>query len=103
MAELSNPTFLQSIRDMPHLSPADVRAAFDTAHLNAVHRILAELPASEIETVEIDAEDLRFGFKETRPSLNETEAKMLEALYRPFQGKKNESSDKISHLKTTLR
>jgi SpoVK/Ycf46/Vps4 family AAA+-type ATPase len=104
ISELSSPTFLQLVREIPRLSPADVRAAFDTAHLNAVHRILAETSASEIKEVEIDIGDLRFGFQETLPSLNETEATMLGALYLPFQGRTNESQgDKVSQLKTTLR
>ncbi|KAL3917711.1 MAG: hypothetical protein SGILL_004584 [Bacillariaceae sp.] len=104
VAELSNPGFLKSVKDIPRLSPADARAAFDTAHLNAVHRTLAKTPASEIRSIEIDVKDLRAGFQETRPSLNEAEAHTLDTLYRPYQGRKNSSgADKVSELKTTLR
>lgn len=106
---LSDDALLQMIGGMPRLSPADVRAAFDTAHLHAVHRKLAETLASEIVTVEIESEDLLFGFQETRPSLNEMEAKTLNAVYRPFRGKRsgyakdNSQGDVASPLRTTFR
>ncbi|KAG7369145.1 cell division cycle protein 48 [Nitzschia inconspicua] len=106
---LADGAFIASICDMPRLSPADVRAAFDTAHLHAVHRKLSETPASEIELVEIDVDDLLYGFRETRPSLNESEGRSLDAIYKPFRGKSGgysqgeSNGDVASPLRTTFR
>jgi peroxin-1 len=102
---------LQILRRTPRLCPADVRAAFDTAHLKAVHRLLLTKPADEIEKVEVTLEDLTVALTETRPSLDEAEAFVLDSMYRPFRGransdnKKKEASkqDEIPPLKTSLR
>ena len=99
------------VRSTPRLCPADIRAAFDTAHLKAVHRLLLSKSADEIEKVEVELEDLRVALTETRPSLNETEARVLDAIYKPFRGRssssfnKKESSDpdEVPPLKTSLR
>jgi peroxin-1 len=106
---LSNGTLFPLIQEKPRLSPADVRAAFDTAHLHAVHRHLANSRPSEIELIEIDTEDLLAGFQDTRPSLNESEAQSLDLVYKPFRAKlsgynKEESKgDVASQLRTTFR
>lgn len=106
---LSDGSLLPMLRETPRLSPADVRAAFDTAHLHAVHRRLKETPANEIKFIEIEIEDLMHGFQETRPSLNESEALALDAIYTPFRGKsggynKEESKGDVSSpLRTTFR
>ena len=63
------------------------------------------------ERIEIDTEDLLAGFQETRPSLSESEARSLEAVYHPFRGKlargynKDDSSqgETTSPLRTTFR
>jgi len=102
---------VQIVSAIPRLSPADLRAAFDTAHLHAVHRLLSVMPAHEIEKVEVYMEDLKFGLQETRPSLNETEAGLLESLYKPFRGRSagfastntGAGADEIPHLRTSLR
>jgi peroxin-1 len=99
------------VRNMPRLCPADIRAAFDTAHLKAVHRLLLTKSADEIEKVEVELEDLTIALTETRASLNETEARVLDAIYKPFRGRssssfnKKESSDpdEAPPLKTSLR
>jgi len=73
--------------DVPRLCPADIRAAFDTAHLNAVHRTLAgETSVNDIEKIEIEMEDIKFGLGETKGSLSESEANMLEPPYNSIGG-----------------
>jgi len=92
----------------PRLCPADVRAAFDTAHLNAVHRSLSgNAVCRDIKKIKIDIEDLKFGFQETNPSLSESESKILQSTYSYFRGKRSDlSSDPkntMSELKTSLK
>jgi hypothetical protein len=91
--------------DIPRLCAADVRAAFDTAHLNAVHRTLAGvIPVNDIEKIEIGIEDLQFGFRKTRPSLSEGEARLLHPIYKSFRGHGPEGAKTdIRPLKTSLR
>lgn len=93
------------VNDIPRLCAADVRAAFDTAHLNAVHRTLAgDIPVNDIEKIEIGIEDLQFGFRKTRPSLSESEARLLHPIYKSFRGHGPEGAKTdIRPLKTSLR
>jgi SpoVK/Ycf46/Vps4 family AAA+-type ATPase len=95
---------LNEIKKIPRLCPADIRAAFDTAHLNAVHRALKATPADEVEKVLLGIEDIHFGFRETRASLNENEAQSLDLMYRPYRELPAERPrNSIQNLKTTLR
>jgi hypothetical protein len=109
LSALSGGCLLQTIRTMSRLSPADVEAAFDTAHLRAAHRMLSETPASHIPAIDIQLEDLLFGFQDTIPSLNESEGLLLDKVYVSFQGKsmtyeETEPQGDISiALKTTFR
>jgi len=99
---------MNMVMNTPRLCPADVRAAFDTAHLNAVHRTLREdILAEDIKKIEIGIEDMIFGLGETNPSLSESEARNLEFVYNSFRGdRSNVNSDskiKLRELKTSLR
>jgi len=99
---------VNAVVDIPRLCPADVRAAFDTAHLNAVHRTLnGDVPGKDIKKIEIDKEDLKFGLRETNPSLCESEARSLESIYNSFKGiRPHINADrkvKLRELKTSLR
>jgi len=95
------------VNDKPRFCPADVLAAFDTAHLNAVHRTLAgDIPVDDIEKIELEIEDLNFGFQQTRPSLSESEARRLHPLYNSFRGHDSDlAGTKTGNLplKTSLR
>lgn len=72
---------------IPRLCPADVCAAFDTAHLIAVHRALTgDVSLDDLEKVDIELEDIRVGLGDTKASLSESEAKILEPLYNTFRG-----------------
>ncbi len=95
---------MKTVMNIPRLCPADVRAAFDTAHLNAVHRTLGEdVLAKDIKKIEIGIEDIMFGFGETNPSLSESEAMNLESIYRSFRGDRSTGETKVRELKTSLR
>jgi peroxin-1 len=94
--------------DKPRLCPADVRAAFDTAHLNAVHRNLdGNILGGDVKTIEIDSEDISFGLRVTNPSLCENEGRLLKSIYDSFRGNRSyanpETRGKSSQLKTSLR
>lgn len=95
---------LKEIKDISRLCPADIRAAFDTAHLNAVHRALKMTVADEVDKIFLETEDVRYGIRETRASLNENEFQLLERIYRPFRGLPVGSpSNSTQNLRTTLR
>lgn len=99
---------VKTVMNTPRLSPADVRAAFDTAHLNAVHRTLTEdVLGTDIKKIEIGIEDIRFGLGETNPSLSESEEKNLESIYNSFRGARSDlnkvSKANLRELKTSLR
>jgi SpoVK/Ycf46/Vps4 family AAA+-type ATPase len=95
---------LKEIKDLPRLCPADVRAAFDTAHLNALHRALKMAVADDVEKVSLETDDVRFGIRETRASLNESEAQLLDRIYRPFRGLPAGSpTSRTQSLRTSLR
>lgn len=94
--------------DKPRLCPADVRAAFDTAHLNAVHRTLdGNILGGDVKMIEIDSEDITFGLRETNPSLCENEGRLLRSIYDSFRGNRSnvnpDPRGKSSQLKTSLR
>ena len=99
---------VQTLIHQPRLCPADVRAAFDTAHLNAVHRSFRENAiCGHIKEIKIDIEDLKFGFRETHPSLSEDESRILQSTYDYFRGNCSDFSPdpkkKLSELKTSLK
>jgi len=96
------------VNDIPRLCPADIRAAFATAHLHAVHRTLAgDTPADSIEKIVIEIDDIKCGFMALRSSLSESEARILDNSYRSFRGNrpylKAGSKPDIGQLKTSLR
>jgi SpoVK/Ycf46/Vps4 family AAA+-type ATPase len=99
---------MEAVESIPRLSPADIRAVFDTAQLNAVHSALKTASsADDVDTVCISIDDVKVGFRETRPSLQESEATSLQSIYRQFQGVEHGSKarDKLptNTLKTSLR
>ena len=99
---------VKSVTNTPRLCPADIRAAFDTAHLNALHRTLKDdVRGTDVEKIEIAIEDMRFGLKETNPSLSESESRTLEYIYKSFRGDRadlnTDSKAEFRQLKTSLR
>jgi peroxin-1 len=85
-------------------SPADMKAALDTAHVTAVHRTLELAKPEDISKVEIYKEDLIAALKITRPSLNVDESRVLEQVYKSFKRVKGLTSQgQNQNLKTTLR
>lgn len=94
--------------DTPRLCPADISAAFDTAHLNAVHRKLnVDNISRDINKIEIGVEDIKLGFEDINPSLSESEARILESIYNSFRGNRSDSNTdskvEFRELKTSLR
>ncbi|CAJ1961407.1 unnamed protein product [Cylindrotheca closterium] len=94
------------IRGTGSIFPADIKAAFVTAHVNAVHRALEKQKPEEIQEVKICLDDLKSALQSARPSVSGKDAFELKEIYQKFQGKKkqsNDSSGKQPELKTTLR
>lgn len=77
---------LQLVSGIQHFSPADLKAALDTAHVNALHRFLKSAKPEDIAKVEISKDDLTTALGKSRPSLNADDAGELETIYREFQG-----------------
>jgi SpoVK/Ycf46/Vps4 family AAA+-type ATPase len=103
---------LNTVTDNSRFSPADMRSALDTAHINAVHRTLKTAAAEDVEKVEITEEDLRLALRKARPCLNEDDANVLEEVNRPFRKHKKDARSEggerstgliPAKLKTTLR
>lgn len=97
---------LDIVNAIPRLCPADIGAAFDTAHLNAVHSVLKASADTEPDSVTIFTEDLFLGLRETRPSLREADAMSLHTIYRQFRGLRDEAGSSRAPqepLKTSLR
>mmetsp|Transcript_120792 Transcript_120792/g.246818 ORF Transcript_120792/g.246818 Transcript_120792/m.246818 type:complete len:888 (+) Transcript_120792:15-2678(+) len=98
----------EMVSDIPRLCPADICAAFSTAHLNAFHRtLIGGTPPRDIEKIEIGTDDIKSGIRETKPSLSEEEGRLLESLYKSFTGFRPDlnadSKVNIRELKTSLR
>jgi len=101
---------VSTVMDISRLCPADVRAAFDTAHLNAVHRKLnGVVLGRDIKEIELDRDDIEFGLRETSPSLCESEARVLNSIYDSFRGNRSQPDEyadpKVAthEMKTSLR
>jgi peroxin-1 len=92
----SHPTF-------DRLSAADLKAAFDTAQLDAIHEILQADVTKD--NVVIGCRHLLKALRSTRPSLPERDRGMLMAAYRPFRNGllTADSPNAISALRTSLR
>jgi len=94
------------IRDTGSIFPADIKAAFVTAHVSAVHRALENQNPEEIEEVKIGLDDLKSALQGARPSVSGKDALELKEIYQKFQGNKKQSKEsrgKHPELKTTLR
>jgi SpoVK/Ycf46/Vps4 family AAA+-type ATPase len=95
------------IRGTGSIFPADIKAAFVTAHVNAVHRALEKQKPEEIQEVKICLDDLKSALQGARPSVSGKDALELKEIYQKFQGKKNQSNESsrtnLPELKTTLR
>mmetsp|Transcript_7273 Transcript_7273/g.17795 ORF Transcript_7273/g.17795 Transcript_7273/m.17795 type:complete len:1226 (-) Transcript_7273:1028-4705(-) len=96
---------IEIVESIPRLCPADVRAAFDTAQLKAVHSALKRVsPAEHCDSALISKDDIEAGFREIRPSLQEVEAKSLRSIYSQFQSVgRIDKSRPSGPLKTSLR
>ena len=95
-------------------SPADIKAAVDTAYLNAVHEFLASsdklVEGTQNEPVVIEMRHMVNALQTTRPSLSVNDRRMLEQAYRPFMSAIDRPEDKhdtVSNgqrrLKTALK
>ena len=96
---------IDTVESIPRLCPADVRAAFDTAQLKAVHSALKKVrPSEHCSAALISKDDIKAGFREIRPSLQEGEAKSLRSIYDQFRSVERAGKSRHSGpLKTSLR
>jgi peroxin-1 len=97
--------FLQ-LTSIPFLCPADIKAAMDTAQLNAIHRTLTTQKPEDLEFIEIEVQDLRLSISSLRPCLTQDDARTLAPIYERFQpNSKTIDKHPVSktELKTTLR
>jgi SpoVK/Ycf46/Vps4 family AAA+-type ATPase len=94
---------LRHVSGSHRFSPADLKAALETAHVNAVHRHLESAKPEEIEQIEISKQDLTLALRATRPSLNPDDSRDLENIYRAFKGEVKGSFHSETKLKTTLK
>ena len=87
LQSLSSPQFLQEFKkacpNYNRLSAADLKAAFDTAQLNAIHELLQVDPSKQ--QVSIEKRHLMGALRSTRPSLPERDYGALMEAYRPFR------------------
>jgi SpoVK/Ycf46/Vps4 family AAA+-type ATPase len=101
-AERGTEELLAIVKKNPLFCPADMKAAMDTAQLNAVHRTLSTTKAEDISHIDIEVEDLRRALLSMRPCLNRDDARMLAEIYHP-KGRKPNTTARQQELKTTLR
>lgn len=95
---------LREAKQNPLFCPADMKAALDTAQLKAVHRTLKTTRAEDVENVEIEVEDLKMAFMETKPCLNADDGKTLDAIYDRYRSSsKSKKAILPTSLKTTLK
>lgn len=99
---------LASLKKHPLVCPADIKAAMDTAQLNAVHRLLDTERPENITQVEIEVQDLKQALVGLRPCTNPDDARFLDEIYQRYNAKwkwlrKGGHKDVPKELKTTLR
>ena len=80
-ADLGTKELLAIVKKNPLFCPADIKAAIDTAQLNAVHRTLNLTKDEDIHHIEIEVEDLRLSLLSMRLCLNRDNARMLAEIY----------------------
>jgi peroxin-1 len=78
---------------LANLSPADIKAVLDTAHLEAIHEYFA---SPQTEPVEINESHVRKALLATRASISLQDRAMLEKVYQPFI-----TSTRVSYAKET--
>lgn len=78
---------------LAQLSPADIKAVLDTAHLEAIHEFLA---CPQRDAIQIDESHFRKGLLATRASVSLDDRAMLAQLYQPFI-----TSSRASYAKET--
>lgn len=78
---------------LANLSPADIKAVLDTAHLEAIHEFFA---SPQTEPVEINESHFRKALLATRASISLQDRAMLEKVYQPFI-----TSTRVSYAKET--
>lgn len=94
------------VRGTGSIFPADIKAAFVTAHVSAVHRALEKQKPEDVQEIKICLDDLKSALRGARPSVSGTDALELKEIYQKFQGitkQRSESQGKNAKLKTTLR
>lgn len=94
----------QVLEKFPHvldMSPADLRAVFDTAQVCAVHEALS---LDQIDNgVSLRSQDLIEAFPSTRASLSRDESLRLQEIYRPFLKDGSERSGRDSQRESLPR
>jgi peroxin-1 len=107
VSEAGGRDLLTMVKKQPLLCPADLKAAMDTAQLNAVHRTLRNRKPEDVNQVEIDVEDLIPAFTSLQPCITPGDARMLVSVYDRYRPdrERNMRPHDISQapLKTTLR
>jgi peroxin-1 len=105
MSETGIRDLLALVKKQQLLCPADLKAAMDTAQLNAVHRTLRDRQPEDVDQIEIEVEDLRPAFVSMRPCLSPDDARMLESVYDRYRPREDKRPPRVSQeqLKTTLR
>jgi len=90
----------------PFVCPADIKAAMDTAQLNAIHRTLKTQKPEDLEFIDIEVEDLRLSMSNLRPCLTQDDAQSLGPIYERFHPNSKMIGKDVApktELKTTLR
>ena len=107
MSDAGAQDLLTMVKKQPLVCPADLKAAMDTAQLNAVHRTLRLHKPEDVDHVQIEVEDLTPAFMSLRPCLSPEDASMLETVYNRYRSCRKEKMHltNISReaLKVTLR
>ena len=84
--------FLDRLREQnaynPRMTAADIKGAFNTAQVVAVHDALSNHAEADIESsnVVITSSNLLKAFRESQPSLSFDEYRHLQSIYVPFRG-----------------
>lgn len=107
-SETGRSEILEKLKVPWNICPADLKAAMDTAQLNAVHRILKDRNPEDVEYVEIESDDIMSAFSSLRPCLSPADAQSLEGVYDRFRPRRNSKgsatiANQAESLRTTLR
>jgi len=89
-----------------YFSPADVKAVWNTAYLNAIHEHIIDA-REEHEPVRISLQHMISSIRSTKPSLSPKDRDLYEAIHEPFSGRSSGSQSRpdrqTNYLKTALK